>query len=62
MAEYCEKCGGEILNINDKNALGRAMCQALLMDSGTHVLPKPTYCRCNENLPPLVLGEAEDDH
>ncbi len=56
MKKYCEKCDGEILDVNNKRALERAILQALLLECGVHIAPRPTYCRCNQGLEPLVLG------
>lgn len=60
MKRYCDECGGEILDVNDKQAVERAILQALIMECGATISPRPTYCRCNEGLPPLVLGEKEE--
>ena len=57
MTEYCDKCGGEIIDVDNKVALERAMVRALLIDYGAHILPRPTYCRCDEGLKPLELGK-----
>ena len=61
MAKYCDECGEEILDVNDKEAVEKAILQALLLECGVHIAPRPTYCRCNEGLKPLVLGEKEGD-
>ena len=53
--EYCEECGGEILDVNNKEQTERAILQALIVECGASISPTPTYCRCKEGLPPLEL-------
>jgi len=59
MTEYCDKCGGEIPEVDNEVALQKAIIKALLIKYGAHTLPRPTYCRCEEGLEPLELGGAK---
>ena len=56
MTEYCDKCGGEILDVDNKVALKRALVKALLIECGVHISPRPPYCLCEGGLEPLELG------
>lgn len=58
--KYCAKCGGEILIPEDKAQLERAICEALLQDSGVHICPKPFYCQCAGN--PCLMGKDGGSH
>ena len=61
MTKYCEECGAEILDVKNEAQLNRAILQALLLTAGAHISPKPSYCRCNEGLKPLTLGEKNPE-
>ena len=45
-SKYCENCGEEILDINDKHQMDKALLQSLLLMCGAKIIPPPTYCQC----------------
>ena len=54
---YCKECGGEYLNAMDKVQVEKSILRALMVACGVHISPCPTYCRCEEGLPPLELDK-----
>ena len=52
---YCKECGGIYLDVKNKVLIEKAILQAAMAAYGIHISPCPTYCRCEEGLPPLEL-------